>query len=392
MTAWRPQLYEKRGLDAGVDRSVLDHALATAERLRYVSPQLPPVFTLAHLAHLADVQYGFLRRLVARPPNEPYRIFRIRKRAAYLNERRYRIIAVPSPSLLKVQRWITQAILSKISPHPSSVAFSKGDTLRAATAPHCSCRWLIKMDVRNFFESINEIAAYRVFKSLGYQPLISLEMARICTRLAGFSGLRATDRWHAQSWRWPVVEAYQVYRADHGPMIGHLPQGAPTSPMLANLAMREFDASVGAVARKHGLIYTRYADDLTLSTADKRFTRGRCSQVVGEVYQLMGKVGLSPNVTKSRVTPPGSRKVVLGLLVDGPEPRLTREFRARMRQHLHYLRRPDIGPVRHARALGFISVAGLRNHLRGLGTFARQIDKPYGEDCLRALDGVAWPI
>ena len=72
----------------------------------------------------------------------------------------------------------------------------------------------------------------------------------------------------------------------------------------------------------------------------------------------MGRVGLSPNVTKTRVLPPGARKVVLGLLVDGQEPHLTREFRARLRQHIYYLLHPDIGPVRHAAKRGFISVRG----------------------------------
>jgi len=391
MTAWRPQLYERQGRDAGVELTVLAHALATAEELRKVSSNLPPVFTLAHLAHQAGVDYGVLRRIAERSPHEPYRVFRIRKRAAHPNERRYRHIAIPSANLMKAQRWITQAILSKATPHPASVAFSKGDTLVAAASPHCGCRWLIKMDVRNFFESINEIAAFRVFRSLGYQPLISLEMARICTRLAGWSGRRATDRWRVDL-RWTVIEAYQAYRVDPGPLLGHLPQGAPTSPMLANLAMRAFDAEASQIARRHGMIYTRYADDLTFSTTDAAFSGARCSRVIGEVYGLMGEVGLSPNVTKTRVTPPGSRKIVLGLLVDGDQPRLTRDFRALMRQHLYYLQKPDVGPVRHAKSRGFASVGGLRNHLRGLATFARQIDKVYGEACLRAMDDVPWPI
>lgn len=397
MTAWRPQLYERQGRDAGVDPTVLAHALDTAEQLRKVSPALPPVFTLAHLAHQAGVDYASLRRIAERSPHEPYRVFRIRKRSAYPNERRYRVIAVPSASLMKAQRWITQAILSEALPHPCSVAFSKGDTLVAATEPHCGCRWLVKMDVRNFFEFINEISAFRVFSSLGYQPLISLEMARICTRLAGWSSRRATDRWRvhswrAEGWRWSAIAAYQIYRSGLGPLLGHLPQGAPTSPMLANLAMRDFDADASEIAREHGMIYTRYADDLTFSTADADFMNARCSRVIGQVYELMGRTGLSPNVTKTRVTPPGSRKIVLGLLVDGERPRLTREFRALMRQHLYYLGRPDIGPVRHARARGFVSVAGFRNYVHGLATFARQIDKAYGEACLRALDAVPWPV
>ena len=72
--------------------------------------------------------------------------------------------------------------------------------------------------------------------------------------------------------------------------------------------------------------------------------------------------------------------------------RLSREFRALMRLHLHYLSRKDVGPVRHAKARGFISVVGFRNHLQGLATYARQIDRPYGNMLLRALEKVDWPV
>ncbi|MEA4837783.1 MAG: reverse transcriptase family protein [Rhodospirillaceae bacterium] len=394
MVGWRPQLYEREGRALSVDATVLANALATASQLTI--PSLPPVFTLAHLAQQAGVDYSVLRRVAQRSPNEGYRVFRIRKRPAHTGERRYRQIAVPSPQLMKVQRWITQAILSKAAAHSASVAFSKGDKLVDAAAPHCECKWLIKMDVRNFFESINEIAAYRVFRSLGYQPLVSLEMARISTRLAGWSPRRATDRWSVDAWRhmerrWSEIEAYQAYRDDPGPLLGHLPQGAPTSPMLANLAMREFDAKAAAIANQSGMIYTRYADDLSFST-DQSITKADCSRLIGKIYNLMGTIGLSPNVTKTRVSPPGARKVVLGLLVDGKKPRLSREFRALMRQHLHYLRKDGVGPVRHARVRGFVSVAGFRNHLHGLATYARQIDVVYGDGLLRELDKVAWPV
>jgi RNA-directed DNA polymerase len=394
MTGWRPQLYEQQGRVQGVDSVVLANAVATANLLKV--PLLPPVFTLAHLAHQAGVDYGALRRVAERSRNEGYRVFRIRKRPAHTGEQRYRHIAVPSPSLMKAQRWITQAILSKVSAHSASVAFSKGDTLVAAASPHCGCKWLIKMDVRNFFESINEIAAYRVFRSLGYQPLVSFEMARISTRLAGWSVRRATYRWRVNAWwsmdwRWSEIQAYQAYREDPGPLLGHVPQGAPTSPMLANLAMREFDAKASEIAHQNGMTYTRYADDLSFST-DQAITKADCSRVIGKIYKLMGTVGLSPNVTKTRVSPPGARKIVLGLLVDGAQPRLSREFRGLMRLHLHYLQKADVGPVRHAKARGFVSVAGFRNHLRGLATYARQVDVTYGETLLRDLDKVAWPV
>src|SRR3954447_3110891 len=124
---------------------------------------------------------------------------------------------------------------------------------------------------------------YRVFLSLGYQPLVAMELARICTRLRT-SNWRGTRRWWVRWWHWGTLLAYQVWRGDSGAQMGHLPQGAPTSPMLANLAMRDFDRVVAKTADEHGLIYTRYADDLTLSTQDSTFTRDRCKAAIGKVY------------------------------------------------------------------------------------------------------------
>lgn len=106
----------------------------------------------------------------------------------------------------------------------------------------------------------------------------------------------------------------------------------------------------------------------------------------------MKKTGLSPNRTKTQIVPPGSRKIVLGLLVDRENPRLSREFRYLMRQHLYFLKKSSVGPAKHAKAKGFDSVGGFKNHVFGLATYARQIDKDYGEKCLRALESIDWPI
>jgi RNA-directed DNA polymerase len=161
--------------------------------------------------------------------------------------------------------------------------------------------------------------------------------------------------------------------------------------MLANLAVRALDEAVTAIADRRGLIYTRYADDLTLSTRDPAFTRKLASKAIGEIYAVMGRVGLSPNVTKTRVAPPGARKVVLGLLVDGQTPRLTRDFKASLRQHLYYLRRKEFGPARHALRRRFVAISGLRHHIRGLIAFAGQIEPEYGRRCLREFAEIDWP-
>lgn len=392
MTLWNSQLFRADARKNGTSEDVIARAIAIAESTIAVNRELPPIFSLRHIAHLVDVDYGFLRAAVSRKLREPYRVFRIGKRPSRNGEQRYRTITVPCAELRKVQGWVSQAILSKVRPHPASVAFSKGDRLIAAAAVHTNSQWLIKLDVSDFFESISERSVYKVFRSLGYQPLVSFELARICTRLGGPSTHASSFRWRSVEGKWASIGCYSVKSIRGLPTVGHLPQGAPTSPMLANLAMIEFDARIVSIAERYGLRYTRYADDIALSTCDKNYTRSRCHRVIREIYSEMSREGLLPNLAKMRITPPGGRKVVLGLTVDGDRPRLPREFKANLRQHLYYLNKSDIGPVHHARARGFDSVSGLRNHLLGLASFAKQIDDEFGRSFTKSLNAIDWPV
>jgi RNA-directed DNA polymerase len=387
MTDWRPQHYRRLGELAGVDADILENAIAAGQAVIAVHPALPPILTLGHLAHLAEVDYRVLRSLVERNFANAYRVFRIRKRPARNGERRFRTICAPAPAVLAVQRWIASSVLSLGRPHSASTAYSKGSNIVDAARAHCGCRWLVKLDVKNFFESITEIAAYRVFRGLGYQPLVALELTRICTRLGTQTLLQTRNRWRTiDETKYAAIDGYPHWR------MGHLPQGAPTSPMLANLTMLSFDEEVTNLAERYGLTYTRYADDIALSTQRDDFDRSTAVEVIGQLYSVMGSHGLSPNSTKTQVIPPGARKVVLGLLIDGASPRLTREFKAGLRMHLHFLAHPDIGPARHAVRRGFAAVAGLRNHLNGLVAYASQIEPSYAERVAAQLQSISWPL
>jgi hypothetical protein len=79
-------------------------------------------------------------------------------------------------------------------------------------------------------------------------------------------------------------------------------------------------------------------------------------------------------------------------LVDGHVPRLTRQFKATLRQHLFYFTHPLAGPVAHARRRGLKAVAGLRNHVEGLVAFAQQIEQGFGDKCANQLGKISWPI
>ncbi|WP_284126598.1 reverse transcriptase family protein [Parerythrobacter aestuarii] len=294
--------------------------------------------------------------------------------------RRYRTICIPDPELKKVQRWLQQHVLSKIAPHRASTAYFKRDTIFEAAARHAGARWLVKVDIERFFESIKEPYVASVFERLGYPDLLSFQLARLCTRLPSLKSRKDVFRRRSN----PIGGVMQ------NDWIGFLPQGAPTSPHLANLVMRRFDRRMTSLSRESGLRYSRYSDDMIFSTSGA-FTREGAEDFIHQVYDVLGAHGFEANRTKTSIAAPGARKVVLGLLVDRDRPRLTRNFRANIETHLHFLEREDVGPVRHATARGFDSVIGLRNHLMGQIAFARQIDRCYGDRLRSRVLAVDWP-
>lgn len=365
---------------------MIEAAVATAQKTTAVHSSLPPIFTLKHLAHLTQVHYRDLRSYVSREVDD-YRIFRVRKRALPNRPTSFRVICIPAPSLAVAQHWIAKHVLSKGRPHSASTAFAPSCRLVDAAVPHCASRWLIKIDIQRFFESISEIDCYRVFRSLGYQPLVSFELSRLCTRVSPLNRLYHSKKWFRKA---PLhtskISGYASVR------LGHLPQGAATSPMLANLAMREVDSLMTELAYRYGLTYTRYADDLTFSTSSNKFERANAQQTINEVYGVLRRFGFIPNLAKTTVASPRSRKIVLGLQVDQDTPRLTRAFKMKMRMHLYYLEKEDVGPLKHAERRGFSAVVGMRNHLMGLAAYAAQIEPAYGKSLKTRLENVEWPV
>jgi len=387
MNDWKPQPYIRAARDLGISQDVLKASVAASKAVVAINPSLPPILTLRHLSYLSGVSYHYLRRAVSRKEPNPYKIFRIRKRPSSDGHSQFRVICVPDIRLSEVQQWIAKRVLALGRPHSASTAFAPGSCLVDAAQPHCGSRWIVKVDVRRFFESVSEISVYRAFRRLGYQPLVSLELARLCTRVGPFSKLRRQRRWlRLAPTNVAKIRSYAVLR------LGHLPQGAPTSPMLANLTMCEADADLTNLADAFGMTYTRYADDLTFSTNRNSFDRNAAKDLIKQIYRILGRFGLEPNLAKTHIVSPRARKIVLGLLVDQSTPRLTREFKNKMRQHLYYLEREDIGPIRHAQKRGFSAVAGLRNHLMGLAAYACQVEPAYGDGLKRRLKALPWPV
>jgi RNA-directed DNA polymerase len=259
-------------------------------------------------------------------------------------------------------------------------AFAKDRDLVGAAKKHAGARWLVKMDVRNFFESISDQQVYFVFRRLGYPSLLSFQLARICTRLplGGFTRPRLRPS--------PRTNSRLPYRT--WPQ-GHLPQGAPTSPTLANLAVHALDVQLSEMARKMGWTYTRYADDLTFSRVDD-VRRSSAMQLVKLVEDALGTFGLAVSHPKTTIAPPRARKVMLGVLVDRERPRLTQSFRNNLETHLYALTSPKIGAAAHMRSRGFASLIGMKRHVAGLLAFAHQVDRGYAAKRYRLFNAIEW--
>ena len=381
MNHWNSQRYLKEGRKAGKDAQILGRAVKTAANTHAVSPKSPPIFTLRHLSHLVDVPYDFLRAVASRGGLEQetyYRVFSLKKRNVGHQATRTRTISAPHPLLLKAQRWIHDNILKAGTFHEASCAYGPGSKIAKTAELHCDARWMVKLDIKNFFESITEQKVYKVFRSLGYQPLVAFELARICTRTRRGSLRRAHPRTHR-------IANYYDKR------LGHLPQGAPTSPLLANLVVFGLDVALSKLAMNFDMVYTRYADDITFSTSTADWSRANAVELLRQGHEILRSHGFRPNHAKAHIVPPGGRKIVLGLAVGDSTPLLTRDFKNKLRAHIYYLYRfQDNGILPHQK-LGFDSILGLQRHVFGLAYFAKGIEREWAESRLLELKALPWP-
>ncbi len=372
MERWNPNLFLREGQHKGYDHSYLAKLVEVGRRLS--SQNVPVIYSLGHLAKLSKSLYVDLHAVVARDSINDYKNFTISKRSGGK-----RWISIPKPSLHFTQSWINREILSNVKPHLAAFAYVGGLTspIKKHASNHCSANWILKLDISNFFSNISEFQVYEVFESLGYPKLLSFEMARLCTRT---TPRRKGKRWNID------------YRDSHGVSgyycrsVGSLPQGAPTSPALSNLVCRKMDAELGQLAGENNFSYSRYADDLCFSSFNSN--RNDIFLFKKKVCDILHLNHFSENKKKTRIIPPGARKIVTGLIVNEDKPSLSKEYRDRIRMHLHYAEK--IGIPQQCRKRGFKSVIGFRNHLWGLILYANSIDSRSGAVFIEKFNNLPW--
>ena len=205
-----------------------------------------------------------------------------------------RHLQVPCRQLRGFQNIILREILSRMPISPYATAYRKGGHIIENAVPHVGKRYLLKLDLRDFFDSITFDQVYRAAFHTGNFPVqIGLMLAEDCCRK------------------------------------GCLPQGAPTSPALSNLVLRHFDTQLGCWCRDRGVAYTRYCDDMTFS-ADRPLY-----DVYGKVRRMLDKEGFTLNEAKTRFITNAGRQSVTGLTVN-EKVAVAAPYKRQLRQEIYY--------------------------------------------------------
>lgn len=216
-----------------------------------------------------------------------------------------RLIEAPKTRLKELQQKILREVLEKIPVHDAAHGFRKGRSIKTFVAPHVGQRVVLRMDLQDFFPSLSSARVQTFFRTAGYPEDVADLLGGICTNATpldvwGNTG-SAADRQRLR-------EARDLYSRRH------VPQGAPTSPTLANLCFYRTDCRLGVLAKSAGAAYTRYADDLAFS-GGKEFER-RAERFSIHVAAIVMQEGFQIHHRKTRVMRQSVRQHLAGLLAN----------------------------------------------------------------------------
>ncbi len=277
-----------------------------------------------------------------------------------------RLIEAPKGRLKEMQRRILAGILEQVPVHDTVHGFVKGRSIRTFAAPHVGRQVVLRMDLRDFFPTFRAARVAAFFRTMGYPETVA-------ARLAGISTNAVPARvWKGREVEW---ETRQMYRR------AHLPQGAPTSPALANAMAYRLDCRLSGLARAAGAAYTRYADDLAFS-GDAGFAR-RVERFAVHATAVSMEEGFEVHTRKTRVMRQGVRQRLAGLVVN-ERVNVAREEFDRLKAVLTNCVR--LGPESQNRD----GHAAFREHLLGRVGFVESVNTARGAKLRGIFELIGW--
>ncbi|TWD92206.1 RNA-directed DNA polymerase [Neobacillus bataviensis] len=293
------------------------------------------IYDLDHISLLTNKSIGDFLDI-----NNYYKEIQISKRNGET-----RTLAIPDDNLKSVQKWILKSILEKMPISNSAKGFKKGLSIVENAKPHTNKDCVLSLDLKDFFPSITQGSVYFIFKEIGYTEEVSRLLTRLCT--------------------------YQ----------GQLPQGAPTSPYIANLVCRKLDIKLQEFACNQNIAYTRYADDLTFS-ANKEL-----SEYIPRIKEIVIIQGFKVNDSKTRCRYRHQRQLVTGLVVNNEKVSIPRELKRKLRQEIHYCKKFGV----HGHLYwGIKYYSNYKDYLLGMALYVKMVDKNLGKKLLEEIKSINW--
>ena len=203
------------------------------------------------------------------------------------NKGKERFLHAPVIEIKYIQKFILHSILYKnIKKYKISknvTGFMKNTNIINNAVPHLNKVAIIKMDIKDFFPTITRNMIFKIFKQYNN---FSYEYSYILSKLVTYNNI--------------------------------LPQGAPTSPFLANICAKGIDFKINRLIEtinKNNNIsieYTRFADDITLSF-NKNFNY---DYIINTIYKIIIDEGFFPNYNKTRIIKKSQCQKVTGIVVN----------------------------------------------------------------------------
>lgn len=336
--------------------------------------ELPNLTSAGQLAAWLDITpdeldwFADIRRLQRDRPPGPARHYQYRWIPKAGGQQR--LLESPRPRLKQVQRRLLHGLLDRIPPHPAACAFRRGHSLAGFLSPHAGRRILLHVDLRHFFPSTSSARVHALFRTVGYPE----GMARLLTGLCTTSAPR--QELHRPQDREAEAALDRLYGSPH------LPQGAPTSPALANLCARGLDVRLHGLARHTGANYTRYADDLLFSGGHE--LERMLSRFRFWVFAIAIDEGFTIRHRKTRELPRSGRQQVAGVVLNQKLNQPRAEY-DRLRATLHNC-------IRHGAASQNRSGhPRFREHLGGRIAWVNMLNPNRGARLKQLYQQIDWP-
>ncbi len=233
---------------------------------------------IATLSRQSGVSEANLRWL-AETASKRYKVYDIPKRNGGT-----RRISHPSREIKAIQRWINRSLLANLPVHTNATAYAPGSSIKKNATAHARTRFTLRIDFKDFFPSF--------------------------TRFGIIDFLRfAQSKYSLQINEDDIIFISKVMCRNDSLTIG-----APSSPVITNAIMYEFDQAVSHACDERGLIYTRYADDLFISTTESGGFKG-IEALIGIISDNFTYAKLQINSSKTAYLSMRNRRIITGLII-----------------------------------------------------------------------------